>query len=282
MKTETLKFKTIILSDIHLGTRGCKIDEVNHFIKHTWSEKLILNGDIIDGWSLSRKGGWQKKHTYFVRRVLKIAEKKDTEVIYLAGNHDELLRNFLPVYFDKISIMENYVHVSVKGIRYLCLHGDVFDTVTKHSKFFAILGDIGYQNLLMLNHMLAKYRKWRGLEYFSLSKYIKDRIKTAVNKLSSFEKHLKLIAQKNNCTGVICGHIHTPENKRIDFIHYLNSGDWVESMTAIVEDFKGNFELINYAEFCRRIGHDPYNFDGGGGFSELDLELSALHKSSPS
>ena len=245
-----LKCKTLILSDVHLGTRDCKITEINHFISNIKCDKLILNGDIIDGWSLSRKGGWTKEHTYFIRRVLKLAEKKDTEVIYLAGNHDDMIRNFLPVFFDKFSIQAQHVHTTPKG-NYLCLHGGVFDAVTTHSKFIAVIGDIGYKNLLSLNRIYAKYRQWRGKKYFSLSKAIKSKVKRAVNQLSKFESHLKKIAEQHNCVGVICGHIHTPENKKIDTTHYLNSGDWVESLSAIVEDFDGNFEIIEYSDFSK-------------------------------
>lgn len=250
MKKKYFRFKTVILSDVHLGTRDCRVNEVNHFLDHIQCDKLILNGDIIDGWSLSRKGGWTKEHTHFIRTVLKLAEKKDTEVIYLAGNHDDMIRHFLPVFFDKFSIQEQHVHKNPKG-DYLCLHGDVFDAITTHSKFISILGDIGYQNLLRFNRIYAKYRKWRGKEYFSLSKAIKAKVKHAVNHLSKFESHLKQVAEKHNCSGVICGHIHTPEDKMIDEIHYLNSGDWVESLSAIVEDFEGNFEVLHYSEFSR-------------------------------
>ncbi len=251
-KKPALRFRTIILSDVHLGTVDCKINEVNHFLKHTLCEKLILNGDIIDGWSLGRRGGWQKEHTKFIRRILKIAERKNTQVVYLAGNHDELLRNFLPVFFDNFKIMENHVHHGVKG-DYFCLHGDVFDAVTRNAKFISILGDIGYTNLLRLNRLYAKFRQWQGKEYFSLSKAIKSKVKTAVNHLSHFENHLQSLALKENCQGVICGHIHTAENKMIGNIHYLNSGDWVESLTALVEHFDGTWEVLNYSEFCIRL-----------------------------
>lgn len=251
-KKPVLKFKTIVLSDVHLGTVDCKIAEVNRFLKHTWSEKLILNGDIIDGWALSRRGGWKKDHTKFIRRILKIAEKKNTEVIYLAGNHDELIRNFLPVFFDNFKIMENHIHEGVQG-NYFCLHGDVFDAVTRNAKFISILGDIGYTNLLRLNRIYGKYRKWRGKEYFSLSKVIKYKVKTAVNHLCHFENHLQSIAEKRDCKGVICGHIHTPENKMIGGIHYLNSGDWVESLTALVEHMDGTWEILEYQDFCSRL-----------------------------
>ena len=150
MKKPVLKYKSVILSDVHLGTPDCKIDEVNHFLKHTRCERLILNGDIIDGWSLKRRLSWEKGHTKFIRRVLKIAEKKDTDVIYIRGNHDDFLANYLPLVFDRIQLVEEYVLSTAKG-NYLCIHGDCFDAVTTHSKFISILGDIGYQSLLKFN-----------------------------------------------------------------------------------------------------------------------------------
>ena len=250
-----LTYKTIILSDVHLGTKDCKIDEVNFFLKHTRCDRLILNGDIIDGWSLKRKGGWTKGHTNFIRKVLKKAEKKNTEVIYLAGNHDELMRKFLPIFLDKIRMVENYVLPTKKG-NYLVLHGDVFDTVTMNNRWLSIIGDVGYQNLLRLNRYYNKLRSLRGKEYFSLSAAIKKKVKSAVNHLSNFENHLQNLAEKNGYAGVICGHIHTAEDKMIGNTHYLNSGDWVESLTAIVQHEDDRFEIITYDEFCRRLADE--------------------------
>ncbi len=247
-----LKFRTIVLSDVHLGTPDCKIDEVNHFLKHTRSETLILNGDIIDVWSLSRKGGWTKAHTRFIRKVLKLIEKRDTRVVYLRGNHDDILSKVLPLSLDNLTIGDAYIHESPAG-RYLVIHGDVFDTVITHSKALAILGDIGYQWLLRLNRVYQLYRNWRGLGYYSISKAIKARVKSAVSHISRFEEHIQKLARKHGCNGVICGHIHTPEDKRIGGVHYLNSGDWVESLTALVEHEDGRFEILTYAAFCHRL-----------------------------
>ncbi len=252
MKKPVLKYKTVILSDIHLGTEDCKIEEVNAFLKHTRCERLILNGDIIDGWSLKRKLNWKKGHTKFVRRILKIAEKRDTDVIYIRGNHDDFLAHYLPLVFDRIQLVEEYVLPTAKG-DYLCIHGDCFDAVTTHSKFISILGDVGYQTLLKINRYYNKWRVLRGKEYFSISKAIKAKVKNVVNHISHFEDHLKELAHKRQCTGIICGHIHTAEDKMIGDIHYLNSGDWVESMTAIVEHYDGRFELIDYHEFTQLL-----------------------------
>ncbi|HEX9593737.1 MAG TPA: UDP-2,3-diacylglucosamine diphosphatase [bacterium] len=251
-KKPRLRFKTIVLSDVHLGTPECRIDEVNDFLKHTDSEKLILNGDIIDGWSLLRRGGWQPAHTRFVRLVLKKLEKRDTEVIYLRGNHDDLLHKFLPLTLHRLRILERYIHKTPRG-RYLVVHGDVFDAVTQRHRYLALLGAIGYQTLLRINRFYNHYRAWRGREYFSFAKAVKARVKHAVNFVSNFEDQLRTLAHAYRCQGVICGHIHTPADKRIGDIHYLNSGDWVESLTALVEDDQGSFEILTYQEFCRRL-----------------------------
>ncbi|MEM9026021.1 MAG: UDP-2,3-diacylglucosamine diphosphatase, partial [Verrucomicrobiota bacterium] len=228
MKKSTLKFRTIFLSDIHLGTLDCKIDEVNHFLKFSHSEKLVLNGDIIDGWSLSRKGGWTKQHTRCIRLILKKLEKRDTEVIYTRGNHDDILTKFLPLQLDDLQIVESHIHHGVDG-DYLVVHGDGFDSITTNHKWLAVVGDVGYQTLLKVNRLYNKYRSWRGKEYYSLSKAIKGRVKSAVSFVGKYEEQLQLLAAKHNCRGIICGHIHTPANKQVGDVHYLNSGDWVES-----------------------------------------------------
>lgn len=251
-KKAVLRFKTVFLSDIHLGAPDCQVDKVNHFMKHVECERLVLNGDIIDGWSLGRKGGWTRRHTRFIRLVLKKIDKKRTDVIYLRGNHDDILDRFLPLHFGKLRVVDQYIHETPNG-RYLVIHGDAFDSVTQNSKLLAIAGDIGYQSLLKINRVYNRYRTWRGKEYFSLSKAIKARTKTVVNYISRFESQVETFARKFNCTGFICGHIHTPEDKMIGGVHYLNSGDWVESNTALVEHEDGRFEILAYDEFSRRL-----------------------------
>ncbi|MEM0966752.1 MAG: UDP-2,3-diacylglucosamine diphosphatase [Verrucomicrobiota bacterium] len=252
MKRVTLKFKTIILSDVHLGTRDCKIDEVNFFLKHSHSDRLILNGDIIDGWSLSRKGGWTKQHTRFIRLILKKLEKKDTEVVYLRGNHDDILYRFLPLEFDRLHIVNEFIHSTPRG-DYLVVHGDGFDSITTNHKWIAILGAVGYQTLLRINRIYNKFRSWRGKPYYSLSKQIKAKVKGAVSFVDKFEDKLRDLARSKNCCGVICGHIHTAADKFVEEIHYLNSGDWVESRTVLVEHFDGSFEIFDFNEFERRL-----------------------------
>ncbi|MDF3059373.1 MAG: phosphoesterase [Rariglobus sp.] len=251
-----LSVRTVIISDVHLGTPDCKIREVNHFIQHTHCEKLILNGDIIDGWQLRRAGRWTKEHTRFVRLVLKKVEKRDTEVIYLRGNHDDVLAAFLPMQFEHLHIVEDYVHETPRG-RYLVLHGDVFDTITRNFVFLAHLGDWGYRTLLGLNRAYNAWRAWRGLEYWSLSKAIKARVKSAVNHISKFEDHLAQLAKERGCTGILCGHIHTPADKMLGDVHYLNSGDWVESLTAVIEHFDGRFEVLDFPRFVAQFPMTP-------------------------
>jgi UDP-2,3-diacylglucosamine pyrophosphatase LpxH len=245
-----LKVKTLIISDVHLGTPNCKIDEVNHLLKHVHCEKLILNGDIIDGWRLKRAGGWTKGHTRFVRLVLKKLEKRDTRIVYLRGNHDDVLTQFLPLEFGGIEIVEEHVHETPRG-RYLVLHGDVFDLITTRIPVLSHVGDVGYNLLLTLNRVYNRYRAWRGKEYYSLSKAIKARVKQAVNHVSKFEDALVDLARRQGCVGMICGHIHTPADKMLGGVHYLNSGDWVESLTGIVEHFDGRFEILAFDDFVR-------------------------------
>ena len=253
MSKIALEYKTIILSDVHLGMRDSKGKEVSHFLKHTYCKTLILNGDIIDAWSLKRrKGTWNKHCSRFIRMVLKKIEHKKTKVIYLRGNHDDILRKFMPIHFEGLEIVEDYI-LKMNGRKYLVVHGDVFDTITSNYALIAHLGDIGYNLLLSVNRFYNRYRIWRGKEYYSISKQVKARVKKAVNFISKFETALIRLARFYKCDGVICGHIHTAEDKMLEDIHYLNSGDWVESMTAIVETMEGELKLIDYPTFLQEL-----------------------------
>ncbi len=245
---QKLRVKTVILSDVHLGTADCRVREVNHFLKNVRCEKLILNGDIIDGWQLRRSGSWTKQHSRFIRIVLKMLEKRDTKIVYLRGNHDDILARFLPLQFENLEIVEQHIHEGVDR-RYLVLHGDVLDAITMKMVWLSHLGDFGYQLLMRLNRLYNAYRAWRGREYYSISKAIKARVKTAVNFVSKFEDQIVELARRHACTGVMCGHIHTAADKMVGDIHYLNSGDWVESLTALVEHLDGRFELVEWTHF---------------------------------
>ena len=275
-----LKVKTVILSDVHLGTHDCKAREVNHFLKYTRCDKLILNGDIIDGWRLRKTSYWPLAHTRFVRLVLKKLEKKNTEVIYLRGNHDDVLGKFLPLDFENLKIVEDHIHKTPRG-SYLVLHGDVFDTVTKNFVFLAYIGDWGYRLLMRFNRLYNRWRSWRGKEYYSLSKAVKARVKQAVNHVSNFEDHIADLARSRKCIGVMCGHIHTAADKMISEIHYLNSGDWVESLTGIVEHFDGSFEIIDFADFLKTYPMEDESSAEKSDHVEADDSLASPAQTAP-
>lgn len=241
-------YKTIVISDLHLGSSGAKAKEVNEFLKVNSCERLILNGDIIDGWQLKKGGTWKKKHTGFFRAVLKMMDKHDTEVIYLRGNHDDFLDQIIPFKIGKqFSIRRDYILNSF-GKKYLVIHGDIFDSITSQMKWLAYLGDVGYTFLLWLNKWYNQYRTWRGKPYFSLSQTIKQKVKLAVNFISDFEEKLAELAVAKDANGIICGHIHKAEIKQIGSIQYMNSGDWVESMSALVETHQGEWKLVYYEQ----------------------------------
>lgn len=265
-------YHSVIISDVHLGTRDCKAEEVIEFLKATRCKKLILNGDIVDGWALRGGGKWLPFHTKFVRTVLKKMEKQGTEVIYLRGNHDDILERFLPICFGGLKIVDEYIHETPKG-DYLVVHGDGFDSVTTNSKWVAVAGAKGYELLLGINRLYNKWRALRGKEYYSLSKRVKEKVKSAVSFVDRYEDQLKELAVVRGCKGIICGHIHTPADKELDNgIHYLNSGDWVESLTAIVEKVPGQFELVEHRDFMSR---------GETGESLRALEQDFVEQDSP-
>lgn len=241
-------FRTIVLSDIHLGSKGSKVKEVTAFLKQYRCDKLLLNGDIIDGWQLKKYGNnWKKKHTGFFKTILKMMDEFDTKVVYLRGNHDDFLDHVLPLKIGKFfSIRRDYILKSNNGKRYYVTHGDVFDAITTHLKWLAYIGDVGYNLLLGVNKLYNHYRAWRGLPYYSLSQKIKQKVKAAVSYISDYEEKLAELAHAKGCDGVICGHIHQPAIRSIGKIEYMNSGDWVESLTALVEDHDGNWSLLYY------------------------------------
>ena len=252
MKKVSLKFKTLILSDVHLGMADCKINEVNNLLKHAHCDKLILNGDIIDGLALRRGGRWTKKHTRFIRLCLKKMEKRRTELIYIRGNHDDILSRFLPMRFDKLTVTDKYVLETPNG-DYLCIHGDGLDAICSHHKWLMHLGSLSYDFMLWINRVYNRWRLYRGKGYFSISKVLKARVKGAVAFVGKYEDQLQNLARKNNYRGIIAGHIHTPADKMVGKVHYLNSGDWIESKSFIVEHFDNTFEVMDYGTFLIRL-----------------------------
>lgn len=251
-----LRARTVFISDVHLGMPDCKAAQASHFLRNTLCDKLVLNGDIIDAWHLKRLGGWNKAHTHFIRTVLRKMEKENTEIIYLRGNHDDILDRFIPIKLDNFLITDEHIHRGRDG-DYLVVHGDGFDHVTTNHPWIAKLGGIGYNLLLRVNRLYNWYRQVRGKESFSLSRWVKLKVKSAVSFVGRYEEQLQELARTKGCLGIICGHIHSPANKVIGTTHYLNSGDWVESLTAILEHDSGEFEVITYDQFCERTNRDP-------------------------
>ncbi len=251
---EVMHFRTIWISDIHLGTTGCQAGFLLEFLKHTESDELYLVGDIIDGWQLKRKWYWHRQHNDVVQKVLRKA-RKGTKVTFVAGNHDEFARQFLGLAFGDIEIVDEAVHVTAQGKRFLILHGDQFDAVVQCAKWLAHLGDWLYGIALDMNRWLNAIRKRFGKPYWSLSQYLKHRVKNAVSYINMFEEAVAHEAKKRGMDGVVCGHIHRPEMRDIDGITYCNDGDWVESLSALVETETGELKIIYWHDveaWCQR------------------------------
>ncbi|MEI6019632.1 MAG: UDP-2,3-diacylglucosamine diphosphatase [Bacteroidota bacterium] len=243
-------YKTIVLSDIHLGIKASKAKEVTLFLKHHKCETLILNGDIIDGWQLRKNGKWKKQHSNFFKLIIGLTSKQKCKIIYIRGNHDDFLEEIMPFKIGNFSIRKYYIHHGLEK-KYFVTHGDIFDNVTTKLKWIAKLGDVGYTFLLWLNRHYNTYREKRGLPYYSLSQVVKAKVKSAVSFISDYESELVKVAKARKCHGVICGHIHQPAIKNIGGIEYLNSGDWVESLTALVEDTAGEWSIIHYTDWLK-------------------------------
>ena len=243
------RYRTVVLSDIHLGSEFSKVAEVSDFLSRIDCEKLIFNGDTIDGWQLQKDDNafWGAEHSRFFRIIMKMVEKHGTEVYFLRGNHDDFLDKIIPMAMGKLSILKDMILES-GGLRYFVTHGDVFDSITSNMKWMAKLGDVMYNLLLKINVMYNRLQSWRGKPYYSFSQAIKNKVKKAVSNASDFDKMLTDMARTKGCQGVICGHIHRPEDRMIDGIRYLNSGDWVETMSALAEDWSGGWKILMYKE----------------------------------
>lgn len=257
-------YRTIFISDLHLGSRGCQAEALCHFLKYHTAQELYLVGDIIDGWRLRKKWYWPQAHTNVVRRIL-TAAKRGTDVTYIIGNHDEFLRGFLKfrLAFGDIAVKNRAVHTGEDGKRYLVVHGDMFDGLMRADrKWIMHLGDTAYNGLLWLNTRLNSVRRLMGLPYWSLSKTLKSKTKRAMNFIHSFEEHVADYCQRKGFDGAICGHIHVAEMRDIDGISYKNTGDWVESCTALVEHHDGRWEILHFAPHAAMIADDAlYGFD---------------------
>jgi UDP-2,3-diacylglucosamine pyrophosphatase LpxH len=245
------RFRTIWISDLHLGTTGCQARHLLDFLRHTESEYLYLVGDIIDGWQLRRRWYWPQAHNDVVQKVLRKA-RKGTRVIYILGNHDEFGRHFLKLSFGGIEVCDEAMHETADGRRLLVLHGDLFDAVVQRARWLAMVGDRLHTTVLHLNRWLNALRARLGFPYWSLAKYVKLKIKNAVSYIVDFECAIAAEARRRGANGVVCGHIHKAEIRDIDGILYCNDGDWVESLTALVEGDDGSLRVLSWHDVAAR------------------------------
>ena len=250
--TPPRRFRAVWISDIHLGTRGCQSDFLLDFLRNTESEYLYLAGDIIDGWSLRRSWFWDQKHNDVIQKLLRKA-RKGTRVSYIPGNHDEFAREYMGMMFGGIAIEERAVHTLLDGRRLLVTHGDEFDNVVRYAKWLAVLGDLAYRAVLSLNHWFNRARRRMGYPYWSLSAYLKHRVKNAVQFIEDFESMVVREAALYRVDGVVCGHIHKAELREIDGLLYCNDGDWVESCTALVETLEGELEILHWTDASKAL-----------------------------
>lgn len=244
------KYKTICISDFHLGSKDCKAELLNNFLKHHTSEKLFLVGDIIDGWKIQQnKWNWNQYHSNVIRRILGMA-KHGVDVVYITGNHDEFIRPFIRQIFSmgNLHICNYAEYRDLDGRKLLIIHGDMFDGITGLAPWLSILGDKAYDFVLALNSKFNWIRHRFGFGYWSLSKYLKWRVKTAVSFLFKFEQTLADYCKKREYDGIICGHIHSPEIKYVNGVLYMNDGDWQETCSALVEHFDGRWEIIYWTK----------------------------------
>ncbi len=244
------KYRTVWISDIHLGTRGCNAAMLLDFLRGVECETLYLVGDIVDGWRLKKGWYWPDAHNEVVRRVLKLAHR-GTRVVLIAGNHDEMLRPYAGMTFGGVEVALEMIHETADGRRLLITHGDAFDVVVLYHRWLAFLGDAAYTFLLGLNVVLNRVRRRLNLPYWSLSSYLKKRVKNAVAFVGEFEEAVAHAARERGVDGVVCGHIHCAEIRQIGDITYYNDGDWVESCTALVEAHDGAMALIDWSEELR-------------------------------
>jgi UDP-2,3-diacylglucosamine pyrophosphatase LpxH len=248
----TYSFRTIFISDIHLGTRGCRSDFLADFLRRTTCEKMFLVGDILDGWRLRKSWYWDETHDEVIRLVLTKA-RAGADVIYIPGNHDEMFRAWLPIGLEVagVKLRKDATHTTADGRRLLVMHGDEFDSVVRYAKFLALLGDWAYTVALVLNRWFNAVRRRLGHPYWSLSAWLKRQVKEAVKAIDRFEVALAGEARRRGFDGVVCGHIHQAEMRDIAGVLYCNDGDWVESCTALVEHHDGRLELIDWAALNR-------------------------------
>lgn len=248
MQQQPQRFRTLFISDLHLGTKGAQAEALLEFLKQHEADTIYLVGDIIDGWRLRSSWYWPQHHNDVVQKLLRQA-RKGARIVYVPGNHDEFLREFCGNLFGSIEVCDSLVHEAADGRRYLVIHGDAFDMVVRHARWLAFLGDWAYVMALALSTRINVVRRRMGFTYWSLSAWAKARVKNAVNYIGNFEETLAAEAARHEVDGVICGHIHSAAIRDFEGFTYINTGDWVESCTAVVEHENGRMELIHWAPF---------------------------------
>jgi UDP-2,3-diacylglucosamine pyrophosphatase LpxH len=264
-------YRAIWISDVHLGTPGCQAKFLLDFLKHNESDTLYLVGDIIDGWRLKKSIYWPQSHNDVVQKILRKA-RKGTEVVYVPGNHDESIRQFLGLSFGEIKVVPEAIHTTADGRKLWITHGDLFDGVMQYAKWLAYVGDNLYSLILYFNRYLNLLRVRMGMQYWSLSQYLKHQVKNAVSYIADFEMIMAREARLRGCQGVVCGHIHKAEIRMIDNLLYCNDGDWVESLTALVETHEGELKIV----------HWPRILDDKPVSEEVTVEQMSLSISFPS
>jgi UDP-2,3-diacylglucosamine pyrophosphatase LpxH len=251
----TTRYRAIFISDIHMGTRRAQVRYLLDFLRVTESDWLYIVGDLVDNWALEKAWFWDQLHNDLIQKILRKA-RKGTKVIYIPGNHDDKFRDFRNLRMGRVAVLEDTIHHAANGNRYLVLHGDKYDGIVRYAPWLARLGDRAYEISMMINGLVNRGRRLFRLPYWSLSAYLKFKVKKAVEFVSHFEDAVVREALQRGAQGVICGHIHTPDNRMIDDIHYLNDGDWVESCTALIEHYDGRFEIIEWAKLRDSLAHD--------------------------
>lgn len=246
------RYRSLFLSDLHLGTKGAQAEALLEFLKHYDAETIYLVGDIVDGWRLRSGWYWPQSHNDVVQKLLRKA-RKGARIVYVPGNHDEFLRDFYGTHFGGIEVCETALHQAADGKRYLVIHGDAFDMVISHVKWLAYLGDWAYEIALAVSTRINRVRRKLGFTYWSLSAWAKLKVKNAVNFIGRFEETLAAEAARHGVDGVICGHIHSAAQRDFDGLIYINTGDWVESCTAVVEHEDGRMEIIHWPAYSQTL-----------------------------
>lgn len=250
--TEATRYRSIWISDIHMGLRDCQGKLLLDFLRRTESDYLYLVGDIIDIWKLRRRPYWPHENNEILQLILKKANA-GTKIFYMPGNHDEAIRDFLGHEFGNILIVDDIIHVTADGRRFLVLHGDQYDVVIDHAKWLAKLGGSVYSYAMALNRWLNFARRKLGFSYWSFSAYLKQKVKRVVKHIGAYESTLVQAAREQQAVGIICGHIHLAEIREVEGLLYCNDGDWVESCTALVEHFDARFDILQWRKHYQPI-----------------------------